>query len=1395
MARTFRGMWTRLIFVFALAATALAQSPVSDDTFVTSASPSSTNGSSPSLVVQAPAGWTFIKLDLSRIPAGTQASAVSKATLKLYVTAATAQGAFDVFRVDSTWKEANLTYSNSTLPNQSAQALVLTPISTGTCSGTPVQCVTTSSKYVIVDVTNIVKDWLNFQNGVGGAHANNGIAFKPSSGSSISVTFESKESTTTSHDTDLEVDYNTSLASIPGTIGPSQVSSGTYAINISGTAATAAAFDHLTTQCPANQFSIGITTAGHANCTLLPAGIVFNNQANTFGAGFKQTFTPSAALAGLNIVGAASDPTTLTNGDLWFNTTSGRLGLRTAGVTKQLAFTGDAVSGDGSGLTNLNASQLSNGTVPAPRLSGTYGISITGSAGTITGNIDESQVNNLPTHLNNLTTSINNEASARTAADTTLQNNINSETSARTGADTTLQNNINAEAATRAVADSTLGASIASETSRAQSTENTITGNLNNEISRATAAEATKADLVKPVQIDNTAAVNGSCAAANALVLNPNADSGQQMFICRDIGGGTLQWQLINDDDATTAADHTYTDQQVLAEATARQNADAAEVSARQSADATLQANIDAEATARAAADATEAAARIAGDAASVATSGAYTNSAVTTINNSLATKANLAGGNSFSGTQTVNGTLSLPATGTGPSPSQAFEMAGSDAGNQATLFRWQVNNTGLLNLFTATNGNAAADSGLKIGSDGKITFAAGQTFPGTQSALTAGSGISILSNTISNTGALSFNGRNGAVTPQSADYSFAQISGTITPSQAGAGTYGIDISGNAATATSAVTAASATTAASAAAVPFSGVTTGSNTTALTIGTGGSLLATGTGVIDATQLGGVAAATYVRTDQANTYNVGSKQTFKASATVAGLNIFGVATDPTGPLAAGDIWYRSDLKRLQLFNGTSTNPFATTAGTLTSGHCASFDANGNIVDNGGACSAGTVTSVTAGDGTITIGGTASAPTVAVGQISNANVAAAAGIADTKLATISTAGKVSNSATTATSANTASAIVARDASGNFSAGTITATLNGNASTATSATTATTAGNVTGTVAVGNGGTGLTGGTSGGILGFTAAGTLASSAALTSNAVVLGGGAGATPKTAAGFTTNGTSAMTLGAAGTGTGALNLAGTTSGTVTLQPQAAAGTFNFNLPTTAGAAGTVLTSGGGGAAPMTWTTPSTGTVTNVATGTGLTGGPITSTGTIALANTAVTAGTYTAANITVDAQGRLTAASSNTLTNGTVTSVATGAGLTGGPVTTSGTIDMTTAQKTRTICYVAGADNNSTALDTTFSQKSFFANMVGPMTAVATGLRCQTDAGTATIQINKNGGAAGTLSNALNCTTSWGANAGSFNATSIALNDVLDFSITATSGAKRVTACLSATVN
>ncbi len=88
--------------------------------------------------------------------------------------------------------------------------------------------------------------------------------------------------------------------------------------------------------------------------------------------------------------------------------------------------------------------------------------------------------------------------------------------------------------------------------------------------------------------------------------------------------------------------------------------------------------------------------------------------------------------------------------------------------------------------------------------------------------------------------------------------------------------------------------------------------------------------------------------------------------------------------------------------------------------------------------------GTSSGTNTGDQTITLtgdvtgSGTGSFVTaIGTGVIVNADVNGSAAIVDTKLATISTAGKVSNSATTATSANTVSAIVARDASGDFTA----------------------------------------------------------------------------------------------------------------------------------------------------------------------------------------------------------------------------------------------------------------------------------------------------------------------------------------------------------------------
>ncbi len=61
-----------------------------------------------------------------------------------------------------------------------------------------------------------------------------------------------------------------------------------------------------------------------------------------------------------------------------------------------------------------------------------------------------------------------------------------------------------------------------------------------------------------------------------------------------------------------------------------------------------------------------------------------------------------------------------------------------------------------------------------------------------------------------------------------------------------------------------------------------------------------------------------------------------------------------------------------------------------------------------------------------------------------------------------------------------------------------------------------------------------------------------------------------------------------LRIGAASGRTGGLLMYGTTSGVVTIKSQDAAGTFNFNLPITAGTSGFALLSGGGGSSPMTW---------------------------------------------------------------------------------------------------------------------------------------------------------------------------------------------------------------
>lgn len=132
-----------------------------------------------------------------------------------------------------------------------------------------------------------------------------------------------------------------------------------------------------------------------------------------------------------------------------------------------------------------------------------------------------------------------------------------------------------------------------------------------------------------------------------------------------------------------------------------------------------------------------------------------------------------------------------------------------------------------------------------------------------------------------------------------------------------------------------------------------------------------------------------------------------------------------ALDVTGTITARTAAAQDGVALAGRAGGTGTYEVTITPTTLSADRTLTLpNTTGTVVTTG---DSGTVTSTMILDGTIV----------------NGDINASAAIADTKLATISTASKVSNSATTATSSNTASAIVARDSSGNFTAGTITAT----------------------------------------------------------------------------------------------------------------------------------------------------------------------------------------------------------------------------------------------------------------------------------------------------------------------------------------------------------------
>jgi len=134
-----------------------------------------------------------------------------------------------------------------------------------------------------------------------------------------------------------------------------------------------------------------------------------------------------------------------------------------------------------------------------------------------------------------------------------------------------------------------------------------------------------------------------------------------------------------------------------------------------------------------------------------------------------------------------------------------------------------------------------------------------------------------------------------------------------------------------------------------------------------------------------------------------------------------------------------------LDEQYIFSGINNDTITLEEGSYKLGDNITIIAIDNIVALAGSGGVVTLQGDVTGSGESSI-----TTTIGTGKVTNTMLAGS--ISNDKLNTITTVGKVSNSATTATSANTNNTIVSRDASGDFTAGIITASLNGNAATVT-------------------------------------------------------------------------------------------------------------------------------------------------------------------------------------------------------------------------------------------------------------------------------------------------------------------------------------------------------
>jgi len=285
-----------------------AQLTPSQDSYTNTADPTTNYGASKLLDIES-SQTTYIQFDLSAIPAGYTGSNITKASLKLYVNTATKAGSFNVDYVNGAWTESTLDASNAPALGTTIQASV--PITTAD-----------KNQYILIDITAAVQAWLN-------GTANDGIALVGNS--PVDATFDSKESTTTSHPPELDIVFaggsgsgitGITTASGSGLIGGG--TSGTLNLSLTNTCAANQVLQWSGTSWICASVGTGTITGVTAGTDLTGGGTSGNvtlnlNTANVPQLAAANTFTGNQTVNGnLSATGAISTATSFNIGGSQF---------------------------------------------------------------------------------------------------------------------------------------------------------------------------------------------------------------------------------------------------------------------------------------------------------------------------------------------------------------------------------------------------------------------------------------------------------------------------------------------------------------------------------------------------------------------------------------------------------------------------------------------------------------------------------------------------------------------------------------------------------------------------------------------------------------------------------------------------------------------------------------------------------------------------------------------------------------------------------------------------------------------------------------------------------------------------------------------------------------------